>query len=194
MAGKMTTRKRWGIIGGIAVGLIVMVGIVMAWFIGVHDSAVKKEEQIENAASEIDNNRQNRVDALSQMIQAVQQSSAFEEETLTALTEARATAQDGAAASSEVSIAAVAEAYPELKSVEIYQDVARESAKIENNLRGARTNYNNRVTDYKSFSRTAVNRFILNVQGYEIRDYERFEENESSATYDPTTDNLWENE
>ena len=78
-------------------------------------------------------------------------------------------------------IAAVAEAYPDLKSQKNYQELMNELAITENKIADIRKFYNKEVTDYKRFVRQFPNKQILGLSGYEVKDYERLEFENTSA-------------
>ena len=74
------------------------------------------------------------------------------------------------------SIAAVAEAYPELKSNENYKQLMTELATTENLIAQYRTNYNTQVGKYKSYVKGFPTRYFLTWTGYtpiecELLDY-----------------------
>lgn len=187
-----TSGKKWGIIGGIALALIALIIIPISSIIGTHNSAVRKEANVDEAYSNISVVVQKRVDALSTMINAVQDAKEFEQEVLVQLTEARSLAQEGRVEESNLTLAAVAEAYPELQTIALYADINRESATVENQIRGAREVYNSGVRDYRTFTSTIPNTWWLGLQGYDVKDYELFTASESAENFDPAEDNLWE--
>lgn len=188
----MTSGKKWGMVGGALLALIALALIPVFAVINTHNSAVRKEVNVEEAYSNISVVIQNRVDVLSTMINTVKESAEFEAGVLIQLAEARSQAQEGQVEQSNLTLAAVAEAYPEIQSVALYADVNRESANVENVLRGARESYNATVRDYRTFTSTIPNTWWLGLQGYEAKDYELFTANESAENFNPAEDNLWE--
>ena len=78
-------------------------------------------------------------------------------------------------------IAAVAEAYPDLKAQKNYQELLNELAITENKIADIRKFYNKEVTAYKRFVRQFPNKQILSLRGYEVKDYERLEFGNSSV-------------
>lgn len=67
----------------------------------------------------------------------------------------------------KVSINAVAEAYPELKANENYQQLMNELAMTENQIAQYRNNYNEQVRAYNKMIRSFPNNVILSILGYE---------------------------
>ena len=70
------------------------------------------------------------------------------------------------------SIAAVSEAYPELKSNKNYKQLMTELATTENLIANYRENYNKQVKDYRRYVKGFPARTFLNMLGYEKQDYE----------------------
>lgn len=188
----MTSGKKWGIIGGIVLAVIALIIMVIAPIISTHNNAVRKEANVDEASSNISIVVQQRVDALQTMINAVKDAKEFEKDVLVQLTEARAQAEAGQVEQSNLTLSAVAEAYPEIRSIDLYADLNRESATVENTLRGAREAYNATVRDYRTFTSTIPNTWWLSIQGYEVQEYELFTANESAENFNPAEDNLWE--
>lgn len=69
-------------------------------------------------------------------------------------------------------IAAVTEAYPELKSNENYKELMNELSITENLISGYRENYNKQIKEYNRYIRKFPTRLFLNLLGYEARHYE----------------------
>lgn len=76
------------------------------------------------------------------------------------------------------SIAAVAEAYPELKSNENYKELMNELSTTENMILQYRTAYNNEVRAYKKYVRKFPYKQILGIMGYEVINYNYLEYSE----------------
>lgn len=76
------------------------------------------------------------------------------------------------------SIAAVAEAYPELKSNENYKELMNELSTTENMILQYRTAYNNEVRAYKKYVRKFPYKQILGIMGYEVINYDYLEYSE----------------
>ena len=78
-------------------------------------------------------------------------------------------------------IAAVAEAYPDLKSQKNYQELMNELSITENGIAKLRDYYNKEVTKYKRYIRVFPSKQILSLVGYEEQNYERLEFENSSV-------------
>lgn len=188
---KQTIGKSGAIAAVVVAILIVLIGVptLISW--NVKNGAVAREEQIAQDRADIDVVIQKRVDALSQMINTVKDSKKFEEDTIVKLTQARSQAKTGNVEQSSTILQATAEAYPELKTIDLYKDVMSETATVENQIKGARESYNQDVRDYRQYVRTEPTGMLLGMSGYAIKDYKQFEANQSAQSYNPAKNNLW---
>ncbi|MBS6180539.1 MAG: LemA family protein [Erysipelotrichaceae bacterium] len=99
----------------------------------------------------------------------VKQYDAHEAETLTAIVEGRGSAGD--IENVTTAIAAVSEAYPELKSNENYKELMNELSMTENLIAECRSNYNKQIKEYNRYVRKFPTRVFLNMLGYEVQEY-----------------------
>lgn len=188
----MTSGKKWGVIGGAVLAFIALLIIPIIAMVSTHNNAIRKEANVDEAFSNISVVLQHRVDALQTMINAVKDAADFEQEVLTQLIEARTQAEEGNVEQSNLTLSAVAEAYPEIQTIALYADLNRESANVEYAISNARQAYNSTVRDYRTFTSTIPNTWWLGFQGYEVKDYNLFTANESAENFNPAEDNLWE--
>ena len=190
----MDNKTKSKILTGVsAVIVILMIFVVIKLAcLGVRNSAINLEEQITTSKSNIDIMLQKRVDELSQLINAVKNSKKFEEETLEKIIQARNEAQSGNIQQSNLTLKAVAEQYPELKTIDLYKNVMTATSVNETQLKQYRESYNDNVKQYNKLVRSWPNSSMLSSTGYEVQKYELFTANESAASYDPTQTNLWE--
>lgn len=68
-------------------------------------------------------------------------------------------------------IAAVSEAYPELKSNENYKELMNELSITENLIAEYRSNYNKQIKVYRRYVRKFPTRIFLDILGYELQEY-----------------------
>lgn len=137
------------------------------FFAGTNNKAVFLEEQINGAQANINVAEKRRVDLVYNLVDAVQAYQDYEGKTLEAITEARTSADSGNIEEAKLSINAVAEAYPELKANENYQQLMNELAMTENQIAQYRSNYNEQVRAYNKMIRSFPNNIILSILGYE---------------------------
>lgn len=161
---------------------LIIIGIVAAVIVlgifafqGVQNKAISYEEQIQTAQSEIKVQEKRRADLIPNLVDCVKQYDKHEYDTLMAVVEARGTNSDESIGEIQTMVAAVAEAYPDLKSNENYKELMNELSTTENLIANTRTSYNNWVSKYNKYIRHFPNAQILGILGYETGDYQRLD-------------------
>lgn len=132
--------------------------------------AIRLEQAVEMAESDIRVQEKRRIDLLPNLVEAVKQYDAHEADVLQAVVNGR----KGKAGieNASMAISAVAEAYPELKSNENYKQYMTELATTENLIAQYRANYNKQVGEYRRYTRGFPARVFLGWTGYEQMEYE----------------------
>ena len=177
--------------GSYKLPLIIGVGILLVILLGVfvvqnaQNKAFSLEEQIETAKANINTQEKARMDKVYNLVDCVKQYDKHEAETLISVVKERNKNGDIEASTA---IAAITEAYPELKSNENYKTLMNELITIENLISQYRINYNEWVQKYNSHIRKFPTRNFLSITGYIPKNYERLEFEVSSDS--PT--NLFE--
>ena len=146
----MKNKGTWIIVGIVAAFVLLIAGI----FVSTNNRAVSLEEQVFTADSDIQAQEKRRTDLIYNLADCVKEYDKHEAETLLNVVEARG--NNGSTTDIEnvtTSIAAVAEAYPELKSNENYKELMNELSTTENMILQYRTAYNNEVRAYKKYVR-----------------------------------------
>lgn len=155
--------------------LMVLAGIVAVSLLcvfvvqGAQNKAFSLEEQVEVAESDIKVQEKRRVDLIYNLADCVMQYDKHEAETLTAIAEGRGSAGD--IENATTAIAAVSEAYPELKSNENYKELMNELSVTENLIAEYRSNFNKQVKEYNRYIRQFPTRMFLDILGYEAQEY-----------------------
>lgn len=147
------------------------------------NTAISYEEQIYAANSDIEVQYKRRADLIPNLVDCVKAYDEHEYNTLMAIVEARGDTNAGAE-EIQTMVAAVAEAYPELKSSENYRELMNELATTENLIANYRTSYNLWVKKYNAYVRKFPTKQMLSLLGYEIVDFEflTFEVSEDAPT------------
>ena len=138
----MKNKGTWIIVGIVAAFVLLIAGI----FVSTNNRAVSLEDQVFTADSDIQAQEKRRTDLIYNLADCVKEYDKHEAETLLNVVEARG--NNGSTTDIEnvtTSIAAVAEAYPELKSNENYKELMNELSTTENMILQYRTAYNNEV-------------------------------------------------
>ncbi|MBT4890521.1 MAG: LemA family protein [Rhodospirillales bacterium] len=139
------------IAGGVAVAIIL-------YIVTVYNGLVRSKNQVESAWSQIDVQLKRRHDLIPNLVEVTKDAMDYEQETLTAVVEARAKAVSAKDGSREGAIAAegllssamgkllaVFENYPDLKANQNIRDLTEELSSTENRIAFSRQHYNDSV-------------------------------------------------
>ncbi len=163
--------------------IAVIVAVVICGVFAVQspqNSAIKLEEQISTAQSNITVQEKRRTDLIPNLVDCVKQYDKHEYETLKSIIDSRGSSSDSVADEVQTVISAVAEQYPELKSNENYKQLMTELSVTENLIAEYRSNYNFQVKNYRGYVKSFPARVFLNITGYTVTDYEYLEYDVSS--------------
>ncbi len=186
--------------GTIWIVVLAALAIIILWGVGVYNSLVSAEEQVESAWAQVENQYQRRADLVPNLVATVKGYAAHEQETLEGVIEARAkatqitidptnaTADQLAAfqaAQGELSQAlgrllAVAESYPDLKANENFRDLQQQLEGTENRIAVARQLFNDEARNFNTKVRRFPNNIIASMCGFEKKPY--FEAEEGART------------
>ncbi|PZX54539.1 LemA protein [Algoriphagus ratkowskyi] len=183
----------------IPIGILLVLGIfIYTKAVGTYNTFVQTEEVINGQWAEVETQYQRRSDLIPNLVNTVKGYAEFEQETLTAVIEARAKATavnvdpsnltpeklaefqgaqgqlSGALGRLLVSV----ERYPELKANQNFLELQAQLEGTENRIAVARRNFNQSVQDYNSNLRTFPNNIFAGWYGFEQKGY--FEASEGS--------------
>lgn len=160
----------------IIVGIVFAITLFIVFLLNnVPNKVISYEEQITTAQSEIKIQEKRRVDLIPNLVDCVKEYDKHEYETLMAVVQARGANSDSSVQEIQTMINAVAEQYPDLKSDKNYKELMNELSTTENKIAQVRSNYNEWVTRYNSYTRKFPNRQILSFLGYEVTEYQKLE-------------------
>lgn len=171
----MESKTSWKLFLIIAAGVI---AIILLCVFGVQSSqnkAFSLEEQVNTAWSDIKVQEKRRVDLVYNLADCVKQYDRHEAETFKSIVEGRGSAGD--IENVTTAIAAVSEAYPELKSNENYKALMNELSITENLIAEYRSNYNKQIKEYNRYVRRFPTRLFLDILGYDVQKYQYLEYN-----------------
>lgn len=180
----------------LAIVLVAIIALVGA-FSSKYNKFIDMQESVESAQSDVSVYLQRRADLIPNFVETVKAYSLHEQETYTAVTEARSavtkagTVEEQAEASAQLDSAidiwvnAVTEAYPELKADAQYIALQDELAGSENRIATARNDYNETAKEYNTAIRKFPANIVAGMFGFEKADY--FEA-DSDASDVPTVD------
>lgn len=161
-------RPGW-VIPAIIIGILAV--IIFFWSVNVKNSALEFSQGVSKSWGDVNTSYQRRNDLIGNLVKTVEGAANFEKGTLTAVTEARAKAtqvtvdpsnitpeklnefnQAQAGVSSALSRLLVSvEAYPTLQTNQNFLKLQDELASTENEIRTARTRYNEKVEVYNNY-------------------------------------------
>src|SRR3989442_6577121 len=146
----------------ILLGIVVLVAqILLGQVIGAYNSLVRLRVQAENAWADIDVQLKRRYDLIPNLVETVKGYAGHERQTLEAVVNARnrAMSAQGPAEKAEAegmltqalkSLFALAEAYPQLRAVESFNQLQASLNQIEDAIQNARRYYNAVVRDFNT--------------------------------------------
>ncbi len=176
----------------IAAIVIVVLGI-LAWslFGGTYNSMIEKQEIVENAWSNVDNQYQRRTDLYNSVVQTIRGSAEFEKSTLDAVINARKQVSDitlsvddlteenlkkfqdaqAQLSSSFSRLLAVAEAYPQLQTTGAFRDFQAQIEGTENRINKARTDFNEVAREYNTYIKQFPRNIVAGLFGFSPQAY-----------------------
>lgn len=180
----------------IAIGII---GVLVLLLVGSYNGLVKERENVHNQINTLESQYQRRNDLIPNLVNTIKGSSKFEQETLTKVIEARASATQVKlnvddlteenlakfqAAQQQVSsslsrLLVVAEDYPELTTTAAYQDLMVQLEGTENRIQVARSDYGEVVKKYNSKIKTFPTNILAGIFGFKEFPYFQAESKEA---------------
>src|SRR5918994_705634 len=174
----------WLLVGA---GILILVALALPY-----NRLVKLRNRVDNAWSQVDVQLRRRYDLIPNLVATVKAYAKQESETLEAVVEARDSARSAATIAEQGraesaltgaigNLLAVAEAYPELRSVERFADLQEELAKTEDKISISRHIYNDTTLNYNDATTTIPTNLIASLAGFSRRDYFQAEESSRQA-------------
>ncbi len=184
--------------------LIVIVGLILlliAWVTGINNNLVTKEEGVNTAWANVENVYQRRLDLIPNLVNTVKGVANFEQQTLTAVIEARAKAtsvqinpknldegslQKFQEAQNGVSSAlgrlmVVVERYPELKATQNFSELQAQLEGTENRISVERMKFNEAAQAFNTYMRKFPNVIFAGMLGFQQKAYFKASEGAEKA-------------
>ena len=168
--------------------VILIAVVVLALLVVVlYNRLVRLRNRAENAWAQVDVQLRRRYDLIPNLVETVKGYASHERATFEEVTRARTAAQQATTVEQQASaenvltaaigrLFAVAEAYPELRATENFQQLQAELAETENKIRVARQVYNDAVLSYENARETVPTNLVAGMFGFEPRPYFEVEE------------------
>ncbi len=167
----------WVVIVIVAVAVLLVLIVV-----GMFNKLVRLRNRAENAWAQVDVQLRKRYDLIPNLVETVKGYAAHERETFEAVTQARTAAQQaqGVAQQAQAENAltaaigrlfAVAEAYPQLRATENFQQLQAQLSDVEQSIAIARQVYNDTVLSYDNALETVPTNVIAGIFHFNPREY-----------------------
>jgi len=178
--------------GIVALVLVVVVGGILIWGIGVGNSLVRLQVAVDGAWSQVENVYQRRADLIPNLVETVKGAANFEKSTLQAVIDARAKATQmvvtpevlndpakfrqfqqvqGELSGALSRLMAVAEDYPELKANQNYLELQSQIEGTENRIAQERQRFNGAVQNYNTAIRVFPASLIASIRGFQAKEF-----------------------
>ena len=162
--------------------LLVLLVVLGLYAVGVYNGLIGARNNYKNAFAQIDVQLTRRYDLIPNLVEAVKGYAAHERGTFEEVTQARTAAQQaqGVAQQAEAEnvltaaigrLFAVAEAYPELRATENFQQLQGQLSEVEQNIVVARQVYNDSVLTYDNALETVPTNVVAGLFNFSPREY-----------------------
>ena len=181
------------VIGGAILAVLLL---VLLWGVGAYNGLVGSRENVESQWAQVESAYQRRADLIPNLVASVKGAADFEQETLTRVVEARSrVGQVNATATSEIlnnpqqfaefqeaqdqlssalsRLLVVVERYPELRSVQGFQDLMVQLEGTENRINVERNRFNEVARDYNTRIQRFPGTLIASTFGFQAKPYFR---------------------
>lgn len=169
----------------------IILGVIVLWGIGAYNGMVSKEQEVSRTWADVESDYQRRMDLIPNLVNTVKGYANFEQETLTKVIEARASAtqvkldasnltpenlaafqqaQNGLS-SSLGRLLAVAENYPDLKANQNFLDLQAQLEGTENRISVARKRFNEAVGVFNGAIKRFPNNIIAMIGGFKEKGF-----------------------
>ena len=175
----MKNKTLWIVLG--------VVAVVVVWAIISYNGLVTKQEKVSEAWANVETVYQRRADLIPNLVATVKGYAAHEEQTLMAVTEARAkstslnidpttatpeqmaewTKRQNEVGSAIGRLIAISESYPDLKANQNFMDLQKQLEGTENRISTERREYNQQVRDFNASIRRFPTNLIASMFGFE---------------------------
>jgi len=163
----------------IVIGVVVLLALI---FILIRNSIIGSRNRVDEAWSGIDVQLKRRHDLVPNLVETVRGYAEHERATFEKVTQARANAMQasGPAAASAAEgllnaaltdLRAVAEAYPELRATENFQQLSRNLSELEDEIQASRRIYNSNVQSYNTKIQVFPNSVVASSGGFTAREF-----------------------
>ena len=162
--------------------VVVAVVLLLLFVVGLYNKLVRLRNRSENAWAQVDVQLRRRYDLIPNLVEAVKGYAAHERGTFDEVTKARTAAQQAQTVQEQEQaenvltaalgrLFAVAEAYPQLRATENYQQLQGQLADTEQKIAVSRQVYNDAVLTYDNALETVPTSFVAGLFHFQPRAY-----------------------
>ena len=167
--------------------IVAVVVILLLVLVGMFNKLVRLRNRAENAWAQVDVQLRKRYDLIPNLVETVKGYAAHERQTFEAVTAARTAAQQAQGVAQQAQaenmltaalgrLFAVAEAYPQLRATENFQELQAQLSDVEQNIAVSRQVYNDTVLSYDNALETFPTNVIAGLFHFNPREYFQTEE------------------
>ena len=178
----------------VVIVVLVLLALFVVW---LYNNLVRQRNRVDNAWAQVEVQLKRRWDLIPNLVETVKGYAAHERETFEAVTNARAAAQkaqgpaeagqaEGILSQALGRLFAVAEAYPELRATENFQQLQAQLADTENKVAVSRQVYNDTVLTYHNAIQTFPGMLLAGPFGFTKREF--FEVEDAAQREAPSVD------
>ncbi len=162
--------------------LLGVVAIVVVWLVAAYNGLVGSRNRVDNAWSQVDVQLKRRYDLIPNLVETVKGYAAHEQQTFERVIQARNAAQAAGSPAEQAEaenfltgalrqLFALAEAYPELRASENFQQLQAELSDTENKIAVSRQIYNDTVLTFNNKVQQVPTNFVASMFGFATREY-----------------------
>src|SRR3989338_8899915 len=175
---------------------LIIVGVILLAIVLIYNSLVRSKVRVDEAWSDITVQLKRRYDLIPNLVETVKGYAKHEKKVFTDVTKARTEALKaqtvGEAAQADnmfqaalKSLFAVAEAYPQLRATENFQQLQTEVTDTEDKIQASRRFYNGGVRDLNTKIQTFPINIFAGLFGFKLREFFEVGEGEAVAVSEP---------
>jgi LemA protein len=183
----------------VVIVVVAIVVLLLLFLVGMFNKLVRLRNRAENAWAQVDVQLRKRYDLIPNLVETVKGYAAHERGTFEAVTNARTAAQQAQGVQQQAEaenvltaalgrLFAVAEAYPQLRATENFQQLQAQLSDVEQNIAVSRQVYNDTVLSYDNALETVPTNVIAGIFHFNPREYFQTEDATRAAPQVSFTD------
>ncbi|HZQ64389.1 MAG TPA: LemA family protein [Gaiellaceae bacterium] len=166
----------------VVIVIVVVVVLLLLVLVGMFNKLVRLRNRSENAWAQVDVQLRKRYDLIPNLVETVKGYAAHEQQTFEEVTRARTAAQQAQGVAQQAQaenmltaaigrLFAVAEAYPQLRATENFQQLQAQLSEVEQQIAISRQVYNDTVLSYDNALETVPTNIIAGMFNFRPREY-----------------------